>query len=91
VATCASCGYEAGGAFRFCPECGTPAGEQGREQRRVVTVLFCDVVGSTALGKPGRHAPGGRSGRRPELEHALALYEQKGNLVMAERTRAQLA
>ena len=28
---------------------------------------------------------------RPELERALALYEQKGNLVMAERTRTKLA
>jgi hypothetical protein len=28
---------------------------------------------------------------RPELEQALALYERKGNLVMAERTREQLA
>jgi hypothetical protein len=28
---------------------------------------------------------------RPELERALALYEQKGNLVMAERTRSRLA
>jgi tetratricopeptide (TPR) repeat protein len=29
--------------------------------------------------------------RRAELEQALALYELKGNLVMAERTRAKLA
>jgi hypothetical protein len=28
---------------------------------------------------------------RQELEHALALYERKGNLVMAERTRSRLA
>ena len=28
---------------------------------------------------------------RPELEHALALYERKGNLVMAARTRSRLA
>ena len=28
---------------------------------------------------------------RSELDRALALYEQKGNLVMAERTRAGLA
>jgi class 3 adenylate cyclase/tetratricopeptide (TPR) repeat protein len=28
---------------------------------------------------------------RPELEQALALYERKGNLVMAERTRLRLA
>jgi class 3 adenylate cyclase/tetratricopeptide (TPR) repeat protein len=51
VATCAVCGYEAAGSFRFCPECGARAHGQGREQRKVVTVLFCDVVGSTALGE----------------------------------------
>jgi ATP/maltotriose-dependent transcriptional regulator MalT len=28
---------------------------------------------------------------RAELERALALYERKGNLVMAERTRSRLA
>jgi hypothetical protein len=28
---------------------------------------------------------------RPELERALALYERKGNLVMAARTRSRLA
>src|SRR5262249_32915865 len=38
---------------KFCEECGsrleaTPA---PREQRKTVTVLFCDVTGSTALGE----------------------------------------
>ncbi|MEU4085153.1 adenylate/guanylate cyclase domain-containing protein, partial [Streptomyces aureus] len=37
----------------FCPRCGTacvPAGDTAAaEERRVVTVLFCDLVGSTAL------------------------------------------
>jgi hypothetical protein len=28
---------------------------------------------------------------RKELDRALALYERKGNLVMAERTRSKLA
>ena len=28
---------------------------------------------------------------RAELEQAFALYERKGNLVMAERTRSRLA
>jgi class 3 adenylate cyclase len=51
VATCAACGYEAAGSFRFCPECGARGDGRGREQRKVVTVLFCDVVGSTALGE----------------------------------------
>jgi class 3 adenylate cyclase/tetratricopeptide (TPR) repeat protein len=51
VATCAECGYQAAASFRFCPECGARADGQAREQRKVVTVLFCDVVGSTALGE----------------------------------------
>ncbi len=45
------CGYEAAGSFRFCPECGALADVRTREQRKVVTVLFCDVAGSTALGE----------------------------------------
>ena len=51
MATCAVCGYEAAGSFRFCPECGAQADGRAREQRKVVTVLFCDVAGSTALGE----------------------------------------
>ncbi len=51
MATCAVCGYEAAGSVRFCPECGARADGRAREQRKVVTVLFCDVAGSTALGE----------------------------------------
>ena len=51
MATCAVCGYDAAEVFKFCPECGATLGADGREQRKVVTVLFCDVVGSTALGE----------------------------------------
>ncbi len=50
---CASCGRESEGNFPFCPHCGAeltkPAAS--REQRKTVTVLFCDVTGSTALGE----------------------------------------
>ena len=49
--TCAVCGYQAAQAFKFCPECGAAAATGTSEQRKVVTVLFCDVVGSTALGE----------------------------------------
>src|SRR5579862_8531224 len=51
--TCASCGRESADEFRFCPHCGAalaPAVE-AREQRKTVTVLFCDVASSTALGE----------------------------------------
>jgi class 3 adenylate cyclase/tetratricopeptide (TPR) repeat protein len=53
VPTCASCGRESADGFKFCPHCGaqlTVADGRG-EQRKTVTVLFCDVAGSTALGE----------------------------------------
>jgi class 3 adenylate cyclase/tetratricopeptide (TPR) repeat protein len=50
--TCASCGAENRKEARFCDACGgVLSAEPVREQRKVVTVLFCDVTGSTALGE----------------------------------------
>ena len=51
---CASCGHENSEGAKFCEECGfsfaaVPAG--AKEQRKTVTVLFCDLAGSTALGE----------------------------------------
>src|SRR5262250_701862 len=52
MATCAAGGYRSELGFRFCPECGAAAPPaEGREQRKTVTVLFCDLTGSTALGE----------------------------------------
>ena len=51
---CASCGVELPPAARFCPACGTPVEETVQvpvEERRVVSVLFADVTGSTTLGE----------------------------------------
>src|SRR5215207_7449181 len=50
---CSTCGFESDRAFRFCPDCGAqrPAAAPSREQRKTVTVLFCDLTGSTALGE----------------------------------------
>jgi len=47
---CPSCGYEWPGDQRFCGSCGHALdGQVGLgEERKVVTVLFCDLVGSTA-------------------------------------------
>jgi class 3 adenylate cyclase len=51
--TCARCGAESPDGFRFCPSCGAPLGEapSPRQTRKVVTALFCDMTGSTALGE----------------------------------------
>jgi len=49
--TCASCGHQNGPAARFCEACGAALSDGSEARRKVVTVLFCDVVGSTALGE----------------------------------------
>jgi class 3 adenylate cyclase/tetratricopeptide (TPR) repeat protein len=52
MAICAACGHENRPGARFCDACGAPlAQEEVRELRKVVTILFCDVTGSTALGE----------------------------------------
>ena len=49
---CASCAAEVGAADRFCAGCGAPL-ETGvnQETRKRVSVLFLDIVGSTALAE----------------------------------------
>ncbi|MFE2728500.1 adenylate/guanylate cyclase domain-containing protein [Kitasatospora sp. NPDC059327] len=49
--SCPSCATELPAEARFCARCGTPvtAPTPAAEERRVVTVLFCDLVGSTEL------------------------------------------
>ncbi len=51
MTTCPACGHENRPGARFCDSCGAPLAVAGRESRKTVTVLFCDVVGSTALGE----------------------------------------
>jgi class 3 adenylate cyclase len=51
---CPACGEENGEKARFCQACGSPLaqdGARGREERRVVSILFVDLVGSTSLGE----------------------------------------
>src|SRR2546429_3063866 len=50
---CTNCGRTLDGEFAFCPYCGAALTVKApaREQRKTVTVLFCDVTGSTALGE----------------------------------------
>ena len=55
MSVCGRCGQDNPGPARFCLACGAPlrpgegrAGEPAREERKVVTVLFCDLVGFTA-------------------------------------------
>jgi class 3 adenylate cyclase/tetratricopeptide (TPR) repeat protein len=48
--TCPACGQENPEGFRLCGMCGAalaPASAPAREERKVVTILFTDLVGST--------------------------------------------
>jgi class 3 adenylate cyclase/tetratricopeptide (TPR) repeat protein len=52
VAVCLHCGHEANAEFRFCPECGAAVEvAEARGVRKTVSVVFCDLVGSTAMGE----------------------------------------
>src|SRR5213595_308785 len=51
MATCSRCGQENPEIAKFCLACGTPiaiAAIPETEERKLVTVLFTDIVGSTA-------------------------------------------
>jgi class 3 adenylate cyclase len=55
VTTCSTCGKELPGEFPFCPFCAAPLTGQPaasvQEERKIVTVLFCDLVGFTAASE----------------------------------------
>ena len=49
---CGKCGHYSAEAFKFCAHCGSSAAAAGSgEARKHVTIFFCDVVASTALGE----------------------------------------
>ncbi len=79
---CAGCGRENPEGAGFCNGCGkalvaTPA---PREQRKTVTVLFCDVSGSTAMGE--RLDPESlRQVMRRYFDAARTVIEQHGGTV----------
>ena len=54
MSACPNCGFQNAGSVKFCAECGQKLvipNASTRETRRTVTVLFCDLTGSTALGE----------------------------------------
>ena len=54
MTACQSCGRELQGEFSFCPFCAAPqqpAAARSGHERRVVSVMFADMVGSTAAAE----------------------------------------
>ncbi|MGZ5301401.1 MAG: ATP-binding protein [Actinomycetota bacterium] len=48
-ATCSRCGEPLPEGAKFCPNCGAPVAIAPASERRLVTVVFVDLVGSTKL------------------------------------------
>ena len=90
MAACRQCGSELPEGARFCPACGTAVDGRRGEERKVVTVLFADLVDSTGRGD-GRDPEDVRAAVRPhlarmraELEHYGGTFEKYvGDAVMA--------
>jgi class 3 adenylate cyclase/tetratricopeptide (TPR) repeat protein len=51
TASCPGCGAPVAPGARFCSACGTPLGPTPLEERKIATILFADVIGSTDLGE----------------------------------------
>ena len=48
---CPNCGQENPATAKFCSECGASLAVSETQGRKVVTILFSDVTGSTSLGE----------------------------------------
>ena len=81
VLICPNCGKQSPEGFRFCGFCSTPLtlGE-GHEVRKVVTVVFSDVIGSTSLGEH-LDPESLRSVMSRYFEVARAAFERHGGTV----------
>ena len=52
MSTCPNCGRTSAEENRFCPACGAPlSAAEAPDVRKLVTLVFSDVKGSTALGE----------------------------------------
>jgi class 3 adenylate cyclase/tetratricopeptide (TPR) repeat protein len=79
---CPNCGRENADDARFCSSCGKPleAGEAPREERKVVSVLFADLVGFTSRAE--RMDPEDvRALVSPYYAHVRAEIERYGGTV----------
>src|SRR3989440_3653854 len=50
-AACPACSAGVPVGARFCPACGAALADRAIEERKLVTVLFADITGSTTLGE----------------------------------------
>ncbi len=96
VVACPSCGSSVPDGARFCANCGAQLGDvrYRAEQRKVVTILFADVTGSTSLGEQldGRsRALRGDPEGATLLRSAVERFDAQSAIFEAARTRELVA
>jgi class 3 adenylate cyclase/tetratricopeptide (TPR) repeat protein len=79
---CPVCGQENPDGFKFCGNCAAPLTEAQapREVRKTVTIVFCDLTGSTALGD-ATDPETLRATMRTYYEQMRAILERHGGTV----------
>ena len=80
MAACRQCGAELTAAARFCASCGTPVTTQVGDERKIITVLFADLVGSTATGSEADPEAFGAA-IRPQLARIREALEHHGGTI----------
>jgi predicted ATPase/class 3 adenylate cyclase len=82
MAACPNCGEENPERARFCLACGTPFTDVAAEveTRRTVTIVFADVVGSTAIGE-GLDPEAHRRVQSRFFDELRAVLERHGGTV----------
>ncbi len=90
MAVCAACGQENPEGFKFCGACGASLQEAAatRAERKVVTVLFADLVGFTSrpeqldpedVRNAYTHLRGAQAGDPGvDLQQAIAAFKKMG-------------
>jgi class 3 adenylate cyclase/tetratricopeptide (TPR) repeat protein len=80
MAVCRLCDAELPAAARFCASCGAQVAGHVGDERKVVTVLFADLVGSTATGSDSDPEEFGAA-VRPQLARMREALERHGGTI----------
>jgi class 3 adenylate cyclase/tetratricopeptide (TPR) repeat protein len=80
MAVCRSCGADLTPAARFCASCGAPVSSGLGDERKVITVLFADLVASTATGAERDPEEFGAA-IRPQLARIREAVERYGGTI----------
>src|SRR6266571_8618688 len=80
MAACRSCVADLPAGARFCASCGAAVAGHVGDERRVVTVLFADLVGSTATGSASDPEEFGAA-IRPQLARMREALELHGGTI----------